>query len=378
MKHPSKNPGRSLRAIAMAMPLLLASSVSLAQESGWYGGLGYGRSSGDIETGRINGDLQAAGFGSTFLQTDDRDDAWKILGGYSFNRYIGLELSYFELGKYSFDTILEPADSLRGTARIKDGAAFDVVGTLPLHNRISAFARVGINHARIGQDVYYSIDPALPYTNRSDSGTNEKYGVGLQYAMNDNVSLRAEWERYRIDNSQFIDNRVDTVTMGLIFRFGRAAPPPPPPVAQAAPQPAPPPPPPPPPPPEPVRITLSATSLFDFDRAELKPAGRQELDGLMRDLQDVEYDSIRVTGHTDRIGTREYNVRLSERRAQAVRDYMVQSGIPAARITSRGVNSDEPVTTPAQCQGRTGQAFIACLEPDRRVEVEVSGMRDPD
>jgi OmpA-OmpF porin, OOP family len=82
-----------------------------------------------------------------------------------------------------------------------------------------------------------------------------------------------------------------------------------------------------------------------------------------------------VTGHTDRIGTREYNISLSNRRAEAVRNYLVQGGVAAAKISAKGVNSDEPVTTTEQCAGRRGDALKACYEPDRRVVVEVHGER---
>src|SRR5690606_21345272 len=123
-------------------------------------------------------------------------------------------------------------------------------------------------------------------------------------------------------------------------------------------------------------VTLQAAALFDFDRSEIKPAGRQELDRLVRDINGVNYDVVLVTGHTDRIGARDYNLGLSQRRANAVRDYLVNAGIPASRITARGVNGDDPVTRPDQCRN-TGSAAaqIACLEPDRRVVVIVTGTR---
>ena len=86
-------------------------------------------------------------------------------------------------------------------------------------------------------------------------------------------------------------------------------------------------------------------------------------------------DTIVVTGHTDRLGAAAYNLSLSQRRAQAVKDYLVESGnIPAGKITTRGVNGSNPVTTMAQCgDGLARAALITCLAPDRRVEVEVTG-----
>jgi OOP family OmpA-OmpF porin len=91
----------------------------------------------------------------------------------------------------------------------------------------------------------------------------------------------------------------------------------------------------------------------------------------------VQFDTIVVTGNTDRIGEPDYNLRLSNSRATAVKDYLVNSAdIPAAKVTTRGVNGSEPVTTAAQCGPQLTRAqLIACLAPDRRVEVEVTGTR---
>ena len=125
-----------------------------------------------------------------------------------------------------------------------------------------------------------------------------------------------------------------------------------------------------------MKVTFSADSLFDFDKANLKPAGRQELDKFAADLKGVKYDGIAVTGHTDRIGAQAYNLKLSARRAEAVKGYLVESGIPAGGISAKGVNGANPVTKPEDCKGNKPTAkLIACLQRDRRVDVEVSGTR---
>jgi OOP family OmpA-OmpF porin len=169
-------------------------------------------------------------------------------------------------------------------------------------------------------------------------------------------------------------------SLGVVYRFGRkapvaVAPTPAPAVVAAAPRPAPAPTPA--PPPAPTRVSFSADSLFDFNSAVIKPAGRAELDKLATDLRGVDFDNILVTGHTDRIGAQAYNLRLSNERATAVKDYLVTAAnITAAQVTTRGVNGSEPVTTLAQCGNNLPRAeLIVCLAPDRRVEVEVSGTR---
>ena len=125
-----------------------------------------------------------------------------------------------------------------------------------------------------------------------------------------------------------------------------------------------------------MRITLSADSLFDFDKSTLKPQGRADLDKLATDLRNVRYDTISVTGHTDRFGSHDYNMKLSARRADAVASYLSQAGVTAARISARGVDGANPVTQPGDCKGsKPTPAVVACLQPDRRVDVEVTGTR---
>ena len=150
--------------------------------------------------------------------------------------------------------------------------------------------------------------------------------------------------------------------------------PPPPPAAK----PAPPPPPPPAPAPKPApapqvqKITLDSKVLFDFDKAVLKPEGKAAIDsqvvGNLSKMQKLEV--VLVTGHTDRIGTEAYNQKLSERRADAVRDYLVGKGVDKAKIETVGVGPKQPVV---QCDQKNFKALVECLAPNRRVEVQAKG-----
>ncbi|HVF63804.1 MAG TPA: OmpA family protein [Casimicrobiaceae bacterium] len=155
-----------------------------------------------------------------------------------------------------------------------------------------------------------------------------------------------------------------------------AAPPP----AAPAPAPAPAPPPAAPAPaPKPAapavqKITLASKALFDFDKAVLRPDGRQAIDNdVISKLKSVaKLELVLVTGHTDRIGTQQYNQRLSERRADAVRDYLVSRGVPKDRIETLGMGKTQPVPG-VVCNQKNMKELIACLAPNRRVEVEVKG-----
>ena len=126
----------------------------------------------------------------------------------------------------------------------------------------------------------------------------------------------------------------------------------------------------------PQATTFSADALFAFDKSMLKPEGKAALDGFARQLGNARYDAILVTGHTDRFGSNEYNQKLSERRANAVKDYLVSRNIPADRITAEGKGETEPVTLSGACNGPKSIKIIECLQPDRRVHAEATGTAD--
>ena len=131
--------------------------------------------------------------------------------------------------------------------------------------------------------------------------------------------------------------------------------------------------------PVPQKISFSGDALFAFDKATLRPESRALLDDLVQKLEGANPEMLTVTGHTDRLGSPAYNQRLSERRAQAVKDYLVGKNIAAERIEAKGMGETQPVTAAADCKGKSATAkLIACLQADRRVDVEMSGTKAPD
>ncbi len=366
--------------ILLGMPLLLSGTNSMAQEYDWYAGIGAGWSSADIRKNDIISSLQGDGYSISQFNRNDDDKTYKIFGGYQFNPHFALEAGFFDHGNFNFMSTLLQAD-IQGGETSMDGFSVDLVGILPLDFGLSAFARAGFNNARVEQKFIDS-EIGTGFFNRSERDINEKFGAGIQYAFNDIFTLRAEVERYRIESNRMTGNRVDTFSVSMIYRFGSRR------SARAAsantqmdreptqilsPSPTTSPAPTPVPVVLPAEITLSASTLFDFDKSELRTEGENILDGLVRDMADLNYEVVIVTGHTDRIGTRTYNLALSRRRAETVRSYLVQAGVPNQRITATGVNSDEPVTSPRQCSGPVSDTLKACLQPDRRVVVEVTG-----
>ncbi|MBC7437367.1 MAG: OmpA family protein [Bdellovibrionales bacterium] len=356
----------------------------------WYGGINAGRTRADIDDARIKANLAAGGYATTAFSESDRSTGFKLYGGYQLNRNFALEGGYFDLGRFSYRANTLPLGTLDGRIRLR-GLNLDAVGILPLGDRFSAFGRVGAAYAQARDNFSGTGAVSVVNPNPRKNDLNFKIGAGLGYMVTDALQLRLEAERYRVNDAVGNRGDVDLLSVGLVYRFGGktqqpvmartaayepppapapapapvivAAPPPPPPViARAA---------------TPMRVSFAADSLFDFDKSVIKPDGAASLDRFGQDLRAVSYDGVAVTGHTDRIGSRAYNLKLSQRRAEAVNSYLVQkAGVPAGKINSRGVNGDNPVTKPGDCPGKkVTPALIACLQPDRRVDVEVTGTK---
>jgi OOP family OmpA-OmpF porin len=378
--------------LGLAMLAATTGSLAVAQapDSGWYLGGNVGRSEARIDDSRITSGLRGQGLISSTIEDRDRDVGYKLFGGYQLNRNLAVEAGFFDLGEFGYTATTVPPGSLTGDMRVR-GLNLDLVGILPFGGSgFSLLGRVGANYASVKDNFSASGAARVPYSTNTPSKreTNPKVGIGVMYNFTDSLGMRLEAERFKINDAVGNRGRIKLYSIGLVYRFG-AAPAPAPratvapapvPVAQA-PAPivaaAPPPAPPPPVPRVPTRVNFAADSLFDFDKSVVKPEGKQALDKFAGDLRGTSYDAINVTGHTDRLGSHDYNMKLSGRRAQAVRTYLVDSAaVPASKITASGVDGANPVTKPGECKGtRPTPALIACLQPDRRVEVEVSGTR---
>jgi len=123
-----------------------------------------------------------------------------------------------------------------------------------------------------------------------------------------------------------------------------------------------------------VSVNFEAEPLFSFDKAVIRKDQRKSLDEFVAGLKGVTYDEITITGHADRLGSDAYNQNLSERRANAVKAYLVSRGVPASKIRAEGRGESKPVTGD-DCKGSRGKALISCLQPDRRVDVSANGSK---
>jgi OOP family OmpA-OmpF porin len=151
--------------------------------------------------------------------------------------------------------------------------------------------------------------------------------------------------------------------------------PPPPPAPAAAPPPPPKPVPPPPPKPTTEKVTLAADVLFDFDKSVLKPEGKAKLDDLVAKMKGTALEVVIAIGHTDPIGNLGYNQKLSVRRAEAVKAYLVSKGIEPNRIYTEGKGPSQLVKKCNRGDFKNWADYVACNQPNRRVEIEVVGTR---
>ena len=115
-----------------------------------------------------------------------------------------------------------------------------------------------------------------------------------------------------------------------------------------------------------TKVTYAADAFFDFDKSVLKPEGKAKLDDLVSKVKGINLEVIIAVGHTDSVGTEAYNQALSERRANAVKDYLVSKGVEKNRVYTEGKGEKQPIASNSTAEGRA---------KNRRTEIEVVGTR---
>ncbi len=361
-----------------------------------YFGLTLGESRAKFDQLGISQRLLGRGIAVSSLSSDERDRAWRVFGGWQFNRWWALEAAFFDLGQFSFSSATVPAGTLDGNFKLQ-GGGLDLVGSLPLSDNFSLLGRVGAQYAKTRNSFSTSGAAVVTNPTPSERAGNYKVGVGLQYAFGPNFQMRAEADRYRMKDGFGDQANVNVYSVSLVFPFGRESrrmartdapaayqPPPAPMRAETPPAPmapvavapmaptvqpmvvA-----------QPRRVSFSAESLFGFDQSALQPAGRQALDGFAREMKGTQFQVIVVEGHTDRLGSAAYNQALSQRRSDVVKDYLVGSGgLDAQKISSTGKGEGSPTLVADACAASLPTAELRrCLQPDRRVDITVDGTR---
>lgn len=350
---------------------LIASPNLMAQDSGWYLGLNVGKTRAKIDDAKITSGIAGAGFTNSIINDKDDGTGFKVFGGYSFNRYFAFEGGYFDLGKAGYDAITVPVGTLNGEIKVK-GFHFDAVLSLPITEKFSAFGRVGVSRAEASDTFSGTGFVVVANPNPSEQATNLKYGAGLHYDFTKSFGMRAELERYRINDAVGNKGDIDMASIGLLFRFGRTSRP----VAQYTPV------------PEPVAYTpepyvapipvvVAAPAkteqyctildlTFEIDRGTIERDDLEKLAVVGTFLTKYPGTTAVIEGHTDNIGTEEHNLTLSQQRAESVVTYLVDTvHVDRSRLSAVGYGLTRPIadnaTEEGKRQNRRINAVVSCV-----------------
>jgi len=348
-----------MKKTAIAIAVALAGFATVAQaapkDDTWYTGAKLGWSQ-YHDTGYYGN-----GYGNNNGPTHESQLGAGAFLGYQANPYLGFELGYDWLGR------MPNKGTVNNGAFKAQGIQLAAKLSYPITDDLDVYTRLGGMVWRADATQNNSVNGRI---SDHDTGVSPLAAVGVEYALTQNWATRLDYQWVNnIGDAQTVGARPDNgmLSVGVSYRFGQdeVAP-----VAAPAPAPA--------PVVETKRFTLKSDVLFTFNKATLKPEGQQALDQLYSQLSsmDPKDGSVVVLGFTDRIGSDQYNQKLSEKRAQSVVDYLVSKGIPSNKISARGMGESNPVTgnTCDSVKGR--KALIDCLGPDRRVEIDVKGIKD--
>ena len=282
-------------------------------------------------------------------------------GGYQVNPYVGFELGYDWLGRMAYKGSQDNGAFKAQGVQLTTKLSYPVADDLDVYTRLGGMVWRADAKGNLDGDSFKA----------HDTGVSPVFAGGVEWAVTRDIATRLEYQWVNnIGDAATVAARPDNglLSLGVSYRFGQqeeAAP-----VVAPAPAPA--------PEVQTKHFTLKSDVLFNFNKATLKPEGQQALDQLYSQLAnlDPKDGSVVVLGFTDRIGSDAYNQTLSEKRAQSVVDYLVSKGIPADKVSARGMGKSNPVTGSTCDNVKPRAALIDCLAPDRRVEIEVRGSKD--
>ena len=349
----------------MSSPFALADD---SKDSNWYIGGNIGQSRAKIDDVRIISSLSTSGLATSSMADDDKHMAYKFFGGYQLNKTFALEAGYFDLGEFGYTATTVPAGTRTGKIKLK-GLNFDLVGLVPLSEKFSAFGRLGLNYAQ-AKDNFTSTGavPAPSAASPSKNAANYKAGLGLQYDFTKSFGMRAEAERYRINDAIGNNGDINMISLGMIYRFGDKNPPP---VQKAAPPPA---------------VVAAAAPIlvivpvivktqqycsildiqFEIKQDDIQREEREKLAVVGTFMNKYPDTTALIEGHTDNVGTSEFNMKLSLSRAQHVVSYLMDNfHISSTRLTAVGYGESRPIadnsTREGQQLNRRINAVIACV-----------------
>lgn len=368
----------TLSAIGLAMFAMQASAQDQFVNPEWantatYIGAGIGQTRSYTKAAPVIKNLNGQGGFVNSWATDEKDVGYKLFVGKQLSRYFAVEAGFFDLGNFNVQTRNNLGGVVNAEQKYK-GVNLDLIAQLPMSERFSVYGRAGMHYTKATTQFSGNRAVGLFAGEQSEKKLNPKFGVGLEYKLTEALALRAEAENHRIDDALRSNGNTKLYSMNLVYKLGRPAAsapmpaPAPAPMPEATPAPAPAPMPAPAPAPVPVseKVSFAAEALFDFDKSVVKPEGKAALDDLLNKLQGMNTEVMVTVGHTDSVGSDAYNQKLSLRRAEAVKAYIVSKGVETSRVYTEGKGESQPVADNKSAEGRA---------KNRRVTVEVVGTR---
>jgi OOP family OmpA-OmpF porin len=359
-----KSPTQFLKPTRLALAISLAAMVSspmlLAQNgnkydltSNWYGGLNIGQTHESINDGAIaNHEL---GGGLTSLTDDDRDNGYKLFAGYQLNDNFALEAGYFDLGQFGSRAIKGDVGALKTRTKTK-GFNIDLVGSLPMTEKLSAFARAGAHYSEAKDRFQGSDDVIVTDRHRRERDVDMKWGGGLQYDFTQKFAMRLEAERYAINDVIGSNGKISMYSLGALYRFGEQNAAPARVVAEPVTQ-------------RSAKLTEEYCSMldiqFEINNDEIQREDLERLAVVGTFLKKYPDTNAVVEGHTDNIGTPEANQKLSRDRAESVMTYLVrEQRVASNRISAVGYGDTRPVADNSTEDGKRANrrinTVIAC------------------
>lgn len=372
-----KNAAKTLGTLGLVGGVVMSAPFAMADDSGWYIGGNIGQSRAKIDDARITSQLQVTGITSTTISDDDRGTGYKLFGGYQYDKRFSLEGGYFDLGQFGYTATTVPAGTLVGEAKIK-GLNLDLVGMLPVNDQFSAFGRLGMIYAQT-KDRFSNtgVVPVPANANPSKSAMSYKFGAGLQYKFSESFGMRAEAERYRVDDAVGNKGDIDLVSVGLVYWFGEKKPAP---VQKATPAPV----------AAPIYIvvpvkvkTQEYCSIldiqFEIKQDEIQREEKEKLAVVGTFMNKYPDTTAVIEGHSDRVGTDDYNMKLSQRRAESVVTYLVDElHIARDRLSAVGYGERRPIADNSTAEGQQANrrinAVIACVRDVAGLKVAAARM----
>lgn len=291
-----------------------------------------------------------------------------VFAGYNINERVAAEWGYDYFGRMTVNS----TDSVTSKPQFKHsahGSQLSLKLNYPMAKNLNLFAKVG--GAYVFNNYQFSANSGLSQRARKASKTNFSLlgGLGLDYKVASDLTFRVEYQYLNKVGKNLKVNRVKlkyqpdfhALSVGVVYNFGSARP-------------------------KPVEsnklhinknFEFDTDVLFDFGKADLKVGATQALDKVYQDISALNLNKayVSVNGYSDRVGTDNFNQKLSQRRADNVAGYIINKGISPEFVTATGYGKKTPVTGNSCDAVKSRNALIQCLAPDRRVSVRVKGVK---